>query len=588
MKSTRPKRRLASLQSLLLVLGVLVAPAVAVASVLTPQTAQAAVAADDVVFGGMVDDIPQIQMRHGTTVTDLTSDSHGAEKPDVSPDGSKIAFIRAKQNPNNSSIWNNVVWVMNSDGSGAGPVTSFGTSPYYGSDTFPRWSPDGTRIVFQRTYGGGDQNLVSVDVADYGLTQLTTNDDSYGPVAWSPTKTSGKYRIVYSGASNLSNFTIMDDDGGNKRLLVDSSIAFDEQWSPAWSPDGSRIYYGYSHGTRYYSSTDGFATDYNITDHALAIEAWSQDAGHSVSADGSAVVVNASRNGCGSCIFSISTSSGDVTQLTSGSYDLYPSYVKADWSIKHFAVLGDSFSSGEGNPPFIYPTDTNGCHRSDQAYAKVLDSHPVGLSLTAFVACSGATTGGVISGRDGESSQLLAPASTDDYVILTIGGNDAQFNEFATDCVTSNCDGSTQDTTTKGLITNTLPGNLDTLFGDIADAVSGTSTRVLVLGYPYILPTDASGINCSYLTSGERTEATNVQIDIDGAIHSAVTRAGAPFEYIDANATGSPFAGHELCSSGTYFNGLDLVNNEYSFHPNESGQAAYAQLVTDYLAANPS
>ena len=53
---------------------------------------------------------------------------------------------------------------------------------------------------------------------------------------------------------------------------------------------------------------------------------------------------------------------------------------------------------------------------------------------------------------------------------------------------------------------------------------------------------------------------------------------------------GSPFAGHELCTSVPYFNGLILTIGEtmYSFHPHEYGHAAYAKVVADYLAANPS
>lgn len=194
-----------------------------------------------------------------------------------------------------------------------------------------------------------------------------------------------------------------------------------------------------------------------------------------------------------------------------------------------------------------------------------------------------------------EDTQLDSLGGSE-IIILTIGGDDVQFADFAKSCVdpTTSCDGTTQYDTTEGLIDNTLPGNLDTLFGDISTALGSSGARVLVLGYPYILPLSSqTGINCSYLSSGEKTAATNVQTDLDGAIHAAVTRAtgnGEPFEYVDPNGSGSPFDGHQLCSSATYFNGLDLVPGQtaYSFHPNADGQAAYAQVVEGYLAAHPT
>ncbi len=198
------------------------------------------------------------------------------------------------------------------------------------------------------------------------------------------------------------------------------------------------------------------------------------------------------------------------------------------------------------------------------------------------------------AGAPSEDSQLNHLGGSE-IIILTIGGNDVQFSEFATDCVKQRCDKvspRSQYTTTEDLIHNTLPGNLARLFGDIAAALGSNTARVLVLGYPYILPLSSqTGINCKYLSSGEKTAATNVQTDLDGAIHSAVTRAVAnhePFEYVDPNGSGSPFDGHQLCSSGSYFNGLDLVNREYSFHPNSHGQAAYAQVVESYLLAHPT
>jgi lysophospholipase L1-like esterase len=331
----------------------------------------------------------------------------------------------------------------------------------------------------------------------------------------------------------------------------------------------------------YISSSDGFATAANSTETVVKNFADNTVLDFRLSGDGSTFYYQA----VPSNIYSLTISSGTTTQLTSGESNTTPDPVGASYTMKQFTVLGDSFSSGEGNPPFDSGTDTSTdkCHRSSTAYANVLNSHPLGITLDSFVACSGATSSDVINGKYGEGAQLTHISTTDKYIILTVGGNDVQFNQFATNCVTGNCDGSSQYTTTDGLIQNTLPDNLDTLFSDIKNDV-GSNTRVLVLGYPYILPLSSqTGINCTYLTSGERTAATNVQVDLNGAINSAVTRAGSQFEFVDPNATGGPFDGHQLCSSGTYFNGLDVTHTEYSFHPNADGQAAYEQVVADSM-----
>ena len=56
------------------------------------------------------------------------------------------------------------------------------------------------------------------------------------------------------------------------------------------------------------------------------------------------------------------------------------------------------------------------------------------MSLDAFKACSGATSGDVITGHDGEGGQLSAISSSDKLVILTVGGDDIGFSDFVKAC----------------------------------------------------------------------------------------------------------------------------------------------------------
>lgn len=103
-----------------------------------------------------------------------------------------------------------------------------------------------------------------------------------------------------------------------------------------------------------------------------------------------------------------------------------------------YVALGDSYSAGEGAPPFMQGTDGPGdfCHRSASAYSQVLgQAYNI---KPRFYACSGATTADITSQpRFGEPPQVTEPGvdSTASLVTMTIGGNDAGFAYLLTKCI---------------------------------------------------------------------------------------------------------------------------------------------------------
>lgn len=118
--------------------------------------------------------------------------------------------------------------------------------------------------------------------------------------------------------------------------------------------------------------------------------------------------------------------------------------------VGRYVALGDSFSSGEGDPPFASDTDipANECHRATQAYGpQVQAEQKIPDSEFTFHACSGAVLADFVtnvlngSGQytDGAQLDAIAPASvpstSTSLVTLSIGGNDAGFPFILRACV---------------------------------------------------------------------------------------------------------------------------------------------------------
>ena len=157
-------------------------------------------------------------------------------------------------------------------------------------------------------------------------------------------------------------------------------------------------------------------------------------------------------------------------------------------SMAGYAALGDSYSSGEGNPPF-----TGGaCDRSEQAYPVLFQKR---LPYTFyFEACSGATVSQLP-----EQADLVPEAArgTVKLVTLTIGGNDLHFADVIEQCVFdhvlkhTSCSNGVTASDPKvaawvfdGRLTlqRQLPGVLRILRGTFPQA------QIFVLGYPQNLP----------------------------------------------------------------------------------------------------
>lgn len=170
-----------------------------------------------------------------STIPDLPD---GAAMPDISPDGSQVAFTVFDQRAELSAV--SRIAVMNLDGSGSQIVTNGNTS----SVAWPRWSPDGTRLLFvrvlsyrsQQTNGLGYGRLVvmNADGSNVRVIHGTRSLDGQPP-AWSP---DGRFVLYTSLAGDTQQLVVIPVTGGRSQTISGSAHAESEG---TWSPDGQSI-----------------------------------------------------------------------------------------------------------------------------------------------------------------------------------------------------------------------------------------------------------------------------------------------------------------------------------------------------------
>jgi len=171
----------------------------------------------------------------GSDVTRLTRLRGVEHDSSWSPDGSKVAFTRAR-NPETGPF---EIWVVNADGSGLARVTR-----HRGFTFGPAWSPDGHRIVYSKERRDRPPALYVVNSDGSGTQRLrSSRTRGYTDPSWSPDGTTIAFTITRVGenpqAFDSSIAVINADDGGNLRPLTPPGGA--DELNPNWSPDGTAI-----------------------------------------------------------------------------------------------------------------------------------------------------------------------------------------------------------------------------------------------------------------------------------------------------------------------------------------------------------
>lgn len=195
-----------------------------------------------IAFSRQVNGVPNIWIKTlpAGSLTRLTNSTAGDFNPAWSPDGTKIVFVHARKNANQSHTFE--LYVMNADGSGPRQLT-FSDPAHPTLDLDPSWSPDGARIAFDRIAGTYPFTLgpsVHFDIYVVGsdgsrLTRLSNGPGYNAQPTWSP---DGKRIAFVSDRGNGHQIYVMNPDGSGANPLTKSGTM---NVFPAWSPDGRTL-----------------------------------------------------------------------------------------------------------------------------------------------------------------------------------------------------------------------------------------------------------------------------------------------------------------------------------------------------------
>lgn len=248
-----------------------------------------------------------------------------------------------------------------------------------------------------------------------------------------------------------------------------------------------------------------------------------------------------------------------------------------------YVALGDSYTSAPLVPP-VAPGSPPQCGRSASNYPHLLAA-ALGLALT-DVSCGGANVGHFSTAQYPDVPPQFDALSRDtSLVTIGIGGNDN--NLFGS--VVAGC-----GSTTALLLTGSLAPCRDH-FGDRFaqqirhDEVNlraalrqinqrAPRARVVVVGYPSILPTDIVGRAGCVIAGVPFTPGDMDYVDgVERALNAMLARAAAAThaQFVD---TYTPSVGHDMCRlPGTrWIEPMVPLSPAAQFHPNAAGEAATA------------
>lgn len=238
-----------------------------------------------------------------------------------------------------------------------------------------------------------------------------------------------------------------------------------------------------------------------------------------------------------------------------------------------YVALGDSFSAG----PLVAGPDgpAAGCLRSDRNFPSLVAERG-GVPELIDVSCSGATTADLFAPRVTPQgtfpAQLDALGADTEGVTLTLGAEDVGLSDALAGCATGECGSSTGFGPRIEQAAPRIAAVLAAIRERAPDA------RVLVVGYPDVLP--ASGSGCAPFRPADDLRAA--QTALNAVLEQQADAVGA--EFVD---TSDRFVGHDLCR-GPGARWVEGPSAAGPVHPTAQGAVELAGEVLAALDADPA
>ncbi|KAF1755006.1 hypothetical protein GCK72_021573 [Caenorhabditis remanei] len=263
--------------------------------------------------------------------------------------------------------------------------------------------------------------------------------------------------------------------------------------------------------------------------------------------------------------------------------------VKADGKFWMVAI-GDSFSSGQGNPD---KKSENGkkaewmdepCYRSTKAFPYLISRHTPNSALS-FLSCSGSTVENSIISKNGQLEHLqrliTAHGAPPDLLFLTIGGNDIGFTD-----VISLIQRDSKITDKFDMRFFFVSHQIDRVAWKLKEM---NVSRVVLLDYYDVTKNEKGEVDGSCGAFG-RVSLPNLQLadrKILQRLNSLLRRKAAEHRWITVDTT-DIFRTRGICSSRSLIRSRNesmmLQGNEYgSFHPNEEAHRLIAERIVKTL-----